>query len=187
MESSETESSENAIATAVAASMNMTDDNNNTIILLCIVVSTVLVSNAVLIFESVGAKLSGIEPPDGVIEKSCKAHPENIRNEKQGRIFADGPKPDDILQYEKPEDHNYYDCDQGRLQTKKGIGPEHIDQELGCKYAQGNFDVPAAYPLSQDQKKRQAHEGKDSDPDGRDDQSWRRKPGLNKGRIPGSN
>jgi len=83
---------------------------------------------------SILANISGIEPPYSVIEISSKAHPDDVRNKELGCIFADGPKPDDALQYEEPEDHNYYDSRQGRLQAKEGIGPEHIDQKLGYKY-----------------------------------------------------
>jgi len=95
---------------------------------------------------------SGIEPPDGVIEKGGKAHPEYVRNQKQGSVFADGPEPYDALQYEEPEDHNYYECGQRRLQTKESIGPENINQELGSKYTHGNFGVCADNFLLPDQK-----------------------------------
>jgi hypothetical protein len=131
----------------------------------------------VFIFESVGARqlikavISQIVPPYGVIEKSCKAYPEDVRYEKQSSLFAYVPEPDDTLHYEKPEEQNYYECGQGRLQTKKGVGPENIDQELKSKYAQGNFGVNAAYPLLPDQEKRQTHESKENDPYDRDDRT----------------
>jgi hypothetical protein len=126
---------------------------------------------------------SGIESPDGEVQKGREGHPQQVSQHQAARHPVFFPEGYEGEQYGAPKEHDLGESQAGALQAEKNIRPGGIEGELDEEQSEGEPGSAKA-ALAPHPPGRNPHGGVKDKPDQADYPSSRRERGLNETGIP---